>query len=296
MTTNTNVITDYTQMDLPLFKQGKVRNVYDLGDKLLIVAFDRVSSFDIVLPDGIPEKGRVLTNLSEFWFGHTQSLVPNHCISTNVDEFPEETHKYKDLLQGRSMLVKKTELIEVECVVRGYIMGTGWKEYQQSGTVCGIPLPEGLQLADKLPEPIFTPAFKAASGHDENITVDRMKELVGEELTEFLSKTSIDLYKKGRDYAAERGIILADTKFEFGKLGDDVILIDEVLTPDSSRFWPKSDYKPGISPPSFDKQIVRDYLESSGWDKKPPVPNLPEHVIQKASERYLEVEKLLISS
>ena len=272
MNTNTQVITDYTQMDLPLFKQGKVRNVYDLGEQLLIVAFDRVSAFDFVLPDGIPEKGRVLTNLSQFWFDYTQSIIPNHCISTNVDEFPEETHPYKSLLDGRSMLVKKTELIEIECVVRGYIMGTGWKEYQQSGTVCGIPLPEGLQLADKLPEPIFTPAFKAATGHDENITVERMKELVGEELTDYLSKTSIEIYKQGRDYASERGIILADTKFEFGKLGDEVILIDEVLTPDSSRFWPKSEYKPGISPPSFDKQIVRDHLENTDWDKKPPVP------------------------
>ncbi len=296
MNTNTQVITDYTQMDLPLFKQGKVRNVYDLGEQLLIVAFDRVSAFDFVLPDGIPEKGRVLTNLSQFWFDYTQSIIPNHCISTNVDEFPEETHPYKSLLDGRSMLVKKTELIEIECVVRGYIMGTGWKEYQQSGTVCGIPLPEGLQLADKLPEPIFTPAFKAATGHDENITVERMKELVGEELTDYLSKTSIEIYKQGRDYASERGIILADTKFEFGKLGDEVILIDEVLTPDSSRFWPKSEYKPGISPPSFDKQIVRDHLENTDWDKKPPVPNLPEEVIQRASERYLEVESLLINS
>lgn len=286
-----------TEINLPtlkLFRKGKVRNVYDLGEHLLIVASDRISAFDVILPNGIPEKGKVLTRVSQFWFDKIGSDYDHHLISTNVDEFPAETQPYKEILRGRSMFVKKTDLIEVECVVRGYLIGTGWKEYQQSGTVCGIALPANLRMADKLPEPIFTPAYKAMDGgHDENISFEKMQSLIGTELSENLRKISLELYALGRDYAETRGIILADTKFEFGRIGDQLILIDEVLTPDSSRYWPKSEYQPGSSPPSFDKQIVRDYLESTTWNKQYPGPVLPEDIIKKASEKYLELERIL---
>ncbi|RAP34125.1 phosphoribosylaminoimidazolesuccinocarboxamide synthase [Candidatus Marinamargulisbacteria bacterium SCGC AG-410-N11] len=294
MINTSQIVIDIDLPNVPLFKKGKVRSVFDLGDQLLIVASDRVSAFDYVLPNGIPNKGQVLTQVSEFWFNYLSDITPNHLISTNVEDFPSILSPYKDILAGRSMLVKKTELIEIECVVRGYIVGSGWKEYQQSGTVCGIKLPPNLKLADPLPEPIFTPAFKASSGHDENITIEKMESLVGKKLTQYLSKKSIEIYKKGVEYAKNRGIILADTKFEFGKLNDDVILIDEVLTPDSSRFWPISEYQPGISPPSFDKQIVRDYLASTNWDQKPPIPTIPDEIINKTSQKYLEVSDLLI--
>ncbi len=286
-----------TEINLPtlkLFRKGKVRNVYDLGEYLLIVASDRISAFDVVLPNGIPEKGKVLTRVSQFWFDKIGSNYNHHLISTNVDEFPSETQPYKEILRGRSMFVRKTDLIEVECVVRGYLIGTGWKEYQQSGTVCGIALPANLRMADKLPEPIFTPAYKAMDGgHDENISFEKMQSLIGAELSENLRRISLELYALGRDYAETRGIILADTKFEFGRIGDQLILIDEVLTPDSSRYWPKSEYQPGSSPPSFDKQIVRDYLESTTWNKQYPGPVLPEDIIKKASEKYLELERIL---
>ncbi len=293
MTTTSEVI---THIDLPLkkFKQGKVRNVFDFGSELLIVSSDRVSAFDYILPNGIPNKGKVLTRVSAFWFDHTRDIAPNHMISIDMANFPNETQPYRKTLEGRSMLVKKTELIEIECVVRGYLVGSGWKEYQQSGTVCGIELPKGLQQADKLPEPIFTPSTKASEGHDENISISKMKDAIGAELTQKLLEKSLAIYKKGRDFADSKGIILADTKFEFGLLNNEVILIDEVLTPDSSRYWPKSDYRPGISPPSFDKQIIRDYLESSGWDKKPPAPQLPEAIITKTAEKYLELERKLL--
>ncbi len=279
--------------NLKLFRKGKVRHVYDFDDKLLIVASDRVSAFDLILPDGIPHKGAVLTRLSKFWFHYTQDIVPNHRITMDVNQFPEETFPYQDLLRGRSMLVKKTDPIEIECVVRGYIIGSGWKDYQKKGTVCGIPLPKGLRLADKLPDPIFTPATKSHEGHDENISEEEMRYRIGDSLTEKLKAHSLQLYLKAAAYAESRGIILADTKFEFGLKEGSILLIDEALTPDSSRFWPKTGYKPGESPPSFDKQIIRDYLESIAWDKEPPIPRLPYPIIEKTSQRYLEVERLL---
>ncbi|MSR88499.1 MAG: phosphoribosylaminoimidazolesuccinocarboxamide synthase [Candidatus Margulisbacteria bacterium] len=290
-----NILTEINLPTLKLFRKGKVRNVYDLDKHLLIVASDRISAFDVIMPNGIPEKGKILTRVSQFWFDKIGPRYDHHLISTNVDDFPAETQPYKEILHGRSMFVRKTDLIEVECVVRGYLIGTGWKEYQQSGTVCGIALPANLRMADKLPEPIFTPAYKAMDGgHDENISFEKMQSLIGAELSENLRKISLDLYALGRDYAETRGIILADTKFEFGRIGDQLILIDEVLTPDSSRYWPKAEYQPGSSPPSFDKQIVRDYLESTPWNKHYPGPVLPEDIVKKASEKYLELERILV--
>jgi phosphoribosylaminoimidazole-succinocarboxamide synthase len=294
MTTTKNVLTEINFDQMPLFKTGKVRSVFDFGDQLLIVASDRVSAFDFILPTGIPSKGAVLTSISEAWFARTSQIVKNHLITTDIAEFPEQTKPYHEFLEGRSMLVKKTELIPVECVVRGYLIGSGWKDYQATGQVCGIDLPKGLQQAGKLEEPIFTPAFKAEQGeHDENISFAKMIELIGEDLAEKLKAISLELYSFGRDYAEERGIILADTKFEFGLLNGEIILIDEVLTPDSSRYWPKSEYQEGISPPSYDKQIVRDYLANCGWDKQEPIPSLPEEVITKVVNKYQEVASLL---
>jgi len=296
MTATKHVLTSINFDQLPLFKTGKVRSVFDFGDTLLIVASDRVSAFDFILPTGIPGKGAVLTALSEVWFEKTNHLVKNHLITTDVKQFPAETEPYHEFLEGRSMLVKKTSLIPVECVVRGYLIGSGWKDYQATGQVCGIDLPEGLQQAGKLAEPIFTPAFKAEQGdHDENISFEKMIELIGEPLAVKLKEISLALYEFGRDYAESKGIILADTKFEFGLLNDEIILIDEVLTPDSSRYWAQSEYKEGISPPSYDKQIVRDYLANCGWDKKEPIPTLPESVVQKVADKYHEVETLLSS-
>ena len=287
-------LTEISCPTLSLFRKGKARNVYDLGDKLLLVASDRVSAFDVVLPNGIPDKGRLLTKISEFWFDKIPSHFLHHLISTNVDEFPSEVQIYRDQLEGRSMLVKKTHLIEVECVVRGYLVGSGWKEYQESGTVCGVQLPEGLQLASKLETPIFTPAAKHFDGHDENISEARMTELLGDALTQKLKSMSMELYAFGRDFADERGIILADTKFEFGLLDGEVILIDEVLTPDSSRYWPKDLYQEGVSPPSFDKQIVRDYLASlSDWNREAPGPELPESIVEKVRAEYERLDALL---
>ena len=288
-----NVITEIKFDNLPIFKTGKVRSVFDFDDQLLLVASDRVSAFDFILPNGIPNKGAILTAISEFWFNKTNHIVKNHLISTDVSKFPAEAKQYADDLSGRTMLVKKTQLIPIECVVRGYIIGSGWKDYQATGKVCGITLPEGLNQADKLQEPIFTPAFKAEQGeHDENITYEKMEEIIGAPLAAKLKEISLKLYNYGRDFAETKGIILADTKFEFGLLNDEIILIDEVLTPDSSRYWPKSEYKPGISPPSFDKQIVRDHLAAT-WDKNPPIPTLPSEVIEKASNKYQEVFDLL---
>ncbi|MFC1770593.1 phosphoribosylaminoimidazolesuccinocarboxamide synthase [Candidatus Margulisiibacteriota bacterium] len=290
-----DVITEINLPELKLFKKGKVRNVYDLGENLLIVASDRISAFDHILPNGIPHKGAVLTGISDFWFSKTKDIIDNHLISTDVANFPQETLQYKDILKGRSMFVKKTELIEIECVVRGYLAGSGWKEYQKDRSVCGISLPAGLQLASPLPEPIFTPATKAAEGdHDENITIQRMKDIIGTELSDLLIEKSLAIYQRGTGIAEDKGIILADTKFEFGIIDNQVILIDEVLTPDSSRFWPKSEYQVGISPPSFDKQIIRDYLENTGWDKNSPPPQLSSEIIQKAAARYNELRKLLL--
>lgn len=286
--------TDFQGVGAP--KRGKVRDIYDLGDKLLIVVSDRISAFDVILPEGIPGKGAVLNQISKYWFDNTTDIIPNHLISTEVSDFPHEFHAYADVLRGRSMLVRKTKPLPVECIVRGYITGSGWKEYQRSESVCGIALPAGLLESDKLESPIFTPSTKAEEGeHDENITFAETVELIGQELSERVRDVSIALYTKARDIAARKGIIIADTKFEFG-LDDEgqLILIDEALTPDSSRFWPKDDYEPGRSQKSFDKQFVRDYLSSIGWDKNPPAPSLPSDVVEKSSEKYHEaLEKLV---
>ncbi|MDA2918610.1 phosphoribosylaminoimidazolesuccinocarboxamide synthase [Desulfobacterota bacterium AH_259_B03_O07] len=273
------------------FKKGKVRDIYDLGNNILIIATDRISAYDVVLPNGIPEKGRVLTQISNYWFEKTRDIIPNHLVSTKVEDFPEVFLKYRNLIEGRSMLVKKIKTIPIECVVRGYLSGSGWKEYQQSGTVCGIDLDPGLVESSKLKSPIFTPATKAEEGdHDENITFEEMVEIVGIDLAERLRKSSISLYTKGRKMGEQKGIIIADTKFEFGidESSGELILIDEILTPDSSRFWPKDEYSPGRPQRSFDKQFVRDYLNSTGWNKKPPAPALPPEVVEKTTEKYLE--------
>ncbi len=280
-------------IDLPLFIRGKVRDVYALEDKLLMVASDRISAFDVVLPTPIPDKGKVLNQISVFWFGQTKHIVKNHLISASVSEYPKHLHKYKDPLDGRSMLVTRTNKINIECVVRGYLSGSGWKEYQQNRKVCGVSLPEGLRESDRLPEPIFTPATKEEGGkHDENISFERMCGILGKDLSEQLRQISIKLYKFAADFVEPKGLILADTKFEFGLLETDgkneIILIDECLTPDSSRFWEKTQYKVGSSPASFDKQFVRDFLESIKWGKTPPGPVLPPDIVSKTREKYLE--------
>ncbi len=285
-----------TKIDLPgieKFKSGKVREVYDLGDQYLFIASDRISAFDCVMPNGIPNKGQVLNMVSKFWFDRTGDIVKNHMISTDVNDFPAELKEHSELLKGRSMLVQKAKLLPVECIVRGYLIGSGWKEYQKSGTIGGMPLRAGYDMAGKLDEPIFTPSTKADEGHDENISIDQMNEIVGEELGQKLIDVSLNLYKIAADYALTKGIIIADTKFEFGMVGDELTLIDEVLTPDSSRFWPAETYQPGSSPFSFDKQYVRDYLETVDWNKTPPAPELPEEIVMKTREKYLEAYRLL---
>jgi len=280
--------------DLELYASGKVRDLYRVDNEhLLLVATDRISAFDYVLATGIPSKGKVLTQLSLFWFDFLQGLVPNHLATANVDEYPSNLRPYADQLRSRSMLVVRADMIAIECVVRGYISGSAWKEYQGSGKVCGIDLPRGLRESDKLPEPIFTPAIKATSGHDENITFTQMCERAGPRLSEKLRDLSIDIYIKTADYAAGRGIIIADTKFEFGRTAAGLVLADEVLTPDSSRFWPAEKYQPGRPQESFDKQYVRDYLESIRWNKQPPAPALPADVAQKTSEKYREAYRHL---
>ncbi len=278
---------------LTLFRRGKVRDVYDLGDALLIVATDRLSAFDVVLPDPIPMKGVVLNTISRFWFERTSHIVRNHLITMDVDAYPAQCAPYRDALRGRSMLVRKTQPLAIECVVRGYLTGSGLKEYRATGTVCGIGLPEGLVDGSMIPEPIFTPSTKADVGHDENIDFEKAAEIVGREAAERARDLSIALYVHARDYARERGIIIADTKFEFGFDGDELILIDEALTPDSSRFWPMEGYAPGAAQPSFDKQYVRDYLESVKWNKMPPAPALPAEVIAKTTEKYVEAYRLV---
>ncbi|MDI6784221.1 MAG: phosphoribosylaminoimidazolesuccinocarboxamide synthase [bacterium] len=280
--------------DLKLFKKGKVRDVYDFGDRLLLVATDRISAFDVVLPNGIPYKGKVLTQLSAFWFEFTQSLIPNHLMATEVVQFPAETRKYQEIVSGRTMLVKKSQLIEIECVVRGYLAGSGWKEYQSTGAVCGVQLPKGLVESSKLPEPIFTPATKASSGHDINISEKEMVNIIGQDIGKQLKEKSLAIYQAAATYAESRGFVISDTKFEFGIMDNQIILIDEILTPDSSRFWPKDDYQPGRAQRSFDKQFVRDYLETLDWDKTPPGPNLPEEVVNKTSKKYLEAYQRLV--
>ncbi|HNS04474.1 MAG TPA: phosphoribosylaminoimidazolesuccinocarboxamide synthase [Candidatus Saccharicenans sp.] len=280
---------------IPIFKKGKVRNVFDLGDRLLIVATDRISAFDFVLPSLIPYKGQVLTQLSRFWFDYSFLVCRNHMISTEISDFPAQLRQSADLLYKRSMLVKKARVIPVECVVRGYLSGSGWKEYQETGKVCGIKLPKGLQESSRLDEPIFTPSTKADVGHDENITFKEMEKIVGSELSDKIRKISLELYQKASLYAISKGIIIADTKFEFGlDENEELMLVDELFTPDSSRFWPLATYSPGKSQPSLDKQYVRDYLLSTGWDRKtPPPPPLPPEIIEQTSRRYLEIYRLL---
>jgi len=279
--------------DLKLFKRGKVRDVYDLGDKLLIVSSDRVSAFDVVLPCGIPNKGKVLTAISVFWFAFTKDIMPNHFVTADVNEYPQQLHKYKDELAGRSMLVLKTKSIPVECVVRGYLSGSGWKEYRQTQSVCGIDLPAGLRESAKLPEVIFTPSTKADSGHDINVNMVYVEDKIGRETAHKIRDISIAIYRKASDYARSRGIIIADTKFEFGIHQATPIVIDELLTPDSSRFWPLDQYRPGMPQPSFDKQFVRDYLAGLDWNKTPPAPNLPDDIIANTSRKYLEAYERL---
>jgi phosphoribosylaminoimidazole-succinocarboxamide synthase len=277
--------------------RGKVRDIYDLGDKLLIVASDRLSAFDVVLPTGIPDKGRVLTQLSLFWFDLLRDVIPNHVLS--AAEFPAPFDAYREDLTGRSMVVRKTQPLPIECVVRGYVSGSGWKDYRATGKICGIDLPSGLQESDRLPEPIFTPATKAATGHDENIPFERVAERIGRELAERVREVSLKIYRRATQYAAPRGILLADTKFEFGLLqnasgNDELIWIDEALTPDSSRFWPAAQYKPGGAQPSFDKQFVRDYLEHLQWSKTPPGPELPAEVVAATRAKYREAYRILV--
>lgn len=273
-------------------RSGKVREIFDVGDALLFVASDRISAFDVIMPNPIPDKGRVLTTFSEFWFGRTKHIVENHFITSDFAAIVKRVGNHESL-RGRAMLVKKCQPLPVECIVRGYLSGSGWKEYRQSQTVCGQRLPPGLVESSELPEPIFAPSTKAATGHDENISVARAGEILGKPLAGKVGAYSIALYKYARDYARQRGIIIADTKFEFGMLGDKVILIDEVLTPDSSRFWPADRHRPGGAQPSFDKQFLRDYLETLSWGKTPPGPQLPAEIIQKTSEKYLEALRLL---
>jgi len=280
--------------ELKFHKKGKVRDIYDLGDMLLMVATDRISAFDVIMPDPIPDKGKILTRISLFWFKIMEPLVRNHVISSEVDSFPAGCNPYADILRGRSMLVQKARPLPVECVVRGYISGSGWKDYQESGSVCGIKLPQGLQESAKLPEPIFTPSTKADLGHhDINIDFKEVVNRIGKDLAEQVKALSMEIYSKGTRLAEEKGIIIADTKFEFGLINGDIILIDEVLTPDSSRFWPRATYRPGGPQDSFDKQYVRDYLISINYDKKPPGPSLPENVIINTRNKYLEALKQL---
>ncbi len=271
-------------------RSGKVRDLYDVdADHLLLVASDRVSTYDVIHPTPIPDKGRVLTGITAFWFAKLSSIVPNHLVSTSMSDLPDATQASADELSGRSMLCRKVEIVPFECVVRGYLVGSGWKEYQQSGTVCGLELPGGLVEADRLPEPIFTPATKAEQGeHDENVSFEVMASAVGEELATQLRDLSLELYAAGAAHAAEQGIILADTKFEFGLLDGEVVLADEVLTPDSSRYWPADTWQPGTNPPSFDKQFVRDFATSTGWDRNPPAPELPEDVVGRTRAKYIE--------
>jgi phosphoribosylaminoimidazole-succinocarboxamide synthase len=279
--------------DVPLLARGKVRDIYDLGDKLLIVASDRISAFDVVMPQPIPDKGRVLTQMTLFWFDLLQDTVEHHLITADINQYPRELLPYSDQLADRSMIVKRARVSPIECVARGYLAGSGWREYQKSQTICGIPLPPGLRESDKLPAPIFTPTTKATSGHDEPLTPAQAAELVGEDTYRALESRSLAVYQKAADYARTRGIIIADTKFEFGWYQDRLILVDEVLTPDSSRFWPAHEYQPGRVQQSFDKQPLRDWLDSIDWDKKPPAPDLPADVVSGTSARYREAYRLL---
>jgi phosphoribosylaminoimidazole-succinocarboxamide synthase len=280
----------FGEIDIPLqlINKGKVRNIYDLNDKLIIVTTDRISAFDYVLPNPIPSKGICLTQLSKFWFNYTKDIVPNHLISTEINDFPEKLQEYKDHLKHRTMLVKKTKVIPIECIVRGYISGSAWKSYKKDKTVCGIKLKSGLQESEQFDEPLFTPSTKAETGHDINISYNKMEEIVDKKVAKQLKEFSLKLYTTASKYAKERGIIIADTKFEFGMINDNIVLIDEALTPDSSRFWPADKYKPGQSQPSFDKQYVRDYLNSTNWDKNSSPPELPTEIIDETQRKYQE--------
>lgn len=282
-----------TSLPFPLRGRGKVRDIYEVGDQLLFIASDRISAFDCVLGSGIPCKGRVLTQASLFWFDFLRDTVPSHVLTADVESYPPALRAHRKQLEGRSMLVKKARMVEVECVARGYLSGSGWKEYQKTGTVCGIALPPGLRESDRLPEPIFTPATKAQTGHDENVPFQHVVDSVGAELAARLRDLTLTIYRKASDYALQRGLILADTKFEFGFVGDTLVLADEVLTPDSSRYWPADTYRPGGPQFSFDKQYVRDYLETLPWDKRPPAPSLPPEVVEKTSEKYLDAYRRL---
>jgi phosphoribosylaminoimidazole-succinocarboxamide synthase len=286
-------IGDIELAGIPLHKKGKVRNVYEVDDKLLIVATDRISAFDRVLPSLIPFKGKVLTQLSKFWFDFVALACPNHLISTDVGAFPAQLQPFRDILEKRSMLVRKTNVVPIECVVRGYLSGSGWKEYKTEGKICGLKIPKGLRESDRLEKPIFTPSTKAEKGHDKNISFRQVQKLVGADLAEKIRKVSLELYQKAALYAVSKGIIIADTKFEFGLAGDELVLIDEIFTPDSSRFWPLASYEAGKSQPSLDKQFVRDYLETTGWDKNSPPPLLPADIVTRTSGKYLEIYRLL---
>jgi len=279
--------------DVKFLRRGKVRDVYETDDYLLIIATDRVSAFDVVLPNGIPDKGRILTQISIYWFNRMKDIIENHIVATDVKDYPKVLHKYKDILEGRSMLVKKAMPMPVECIVRGYLSGSGWKEYKKSGTVCGIKLPDGLVESARLDEPIFTPSTKAEEGHDINISFDETRKIVGDDTANKLRDTSLRVYKKAREMAEKKGIIIADTKMEFGLYNDKLLLIDEILTPDSSRFWSMKDYKPGKSQDSFDKQIVRDYLLTLDWNQTYPGPKLPDEIVEKTAARYREIWGIL---
>lgn len=287
------ILLDINLPGIKLFRKGKVRNVFDLGDTLLLVASDRISAFDYIMPNGIPDKGKILNQISLFWFDFTKGIIKNHVIEADVAKFPKELLPYREKLAKRSIVAKRAKLIPIECVVRGYLSGVGWKEYQMSQSICGIKLPAGLTESDKLPEPIFTPTTKAEVGHDQNVAFEQVIDAVGRETAETIKDKTIAIYKACADYARTKGIIIADTKFEFGFYNNEILLIDEILSPDSSRFWPLELYKPGGPQPSYDKQFVRDYLESIKWNKEPPVPPLPAEVVKKTREKYMEAYKKL---
>ncbi|MBI3377921.1 MAG: phosphoribosylaminoimidazolesuccinocarboxamide synthase [Nitrospirae bacterium] len=288
-----NIVMETNLSDVKFLRRGKVRDVYEIDDYLLIIATDRVSAFDVVLPNGIPDKGRILTQISIYWFNRMKDIIENHIVATDVKDYPKVLHKYKDILEGRSMLVKKAKPMPVECIVRGYLSGSGWKEYKKSGTVCGIKLPDGLVESARLDEPIFTPSTKAEEGHDINISFDETRKLVGDDTANKLRDTSLRVYKKAREMAEKKGIIIADTKMEFGVYNDKLLLIDEILTPDSSRFWSMKDYKPGKGQDSFDKQIVRDYLLTLDWNQTYPGPKLPDEIVEKTAARYRAILGIL---
>jgi len=288
-----NTITKTDLSGVKLHGRGKVRDIYDLGEHFLIVATDRLSAFDVVLPTPIPDKGKVLTQMSAFWFDHFKNFVPNHVVSTSVDDYPKQLHPFRDQLEGRSMLVRKAKVFPVECVARGFLTGSGLKDYNKTGSVCGIALPAGLKDSDRLPQPIFTPSTKAETGHDENISEEEAGKIIGQENIQRLKELTLSLYSRGVEYALTRGIIICDTKFEFGVIDGEITIVDEMLTPDSSRFWPADRYSPGKPQPSFDKQFVRDYLERVKWNKQPPAPELPEDIVKATSAKYVEALRLL---